>query len=75
MGRTKKNIKLRIPEKHRKIKGFRLGSYRVATTISSQPRYDHFNTAPRWQRQVRKENYTAWRGKLQMLAEVIPGAA
>lgn len=45
MGRTKKNIKLMIPEKPRKIKGFRLGSYRVATTISSQPRYDHFDTA------------------------------
>ena len=75
MGRTSKNIKLRIPEKPRKIKGFRSGSYRVATTISSQPRYDHFDTAPLWQRQVRKENYTAWRGKLQMLAEAIPGAA
>ena len=36
MGRTSKNIKLRIPEKPRKIKGFRTGSYRVATTISSQ---------------------------------------
>ena len=35
MGRTSKNIKLRIPEKLRKIKGFRSGSYRVATTISS----------------------------------------
>lgn len=35
MGRTSKNIKLRIPEKPRKIKGFRSGSYRVATTISS----------------------------------------
>ena len=46
MGRTKKNIKLRIPEKPRKIKGFRLGSYRVATTISSQSRYDHFDTSP-----------------------------
>ena len=45
MGRTSKNIKLRIPEKPRKIKGFRTGSYRVATTISSQPRYDHFDTA------------------------------
>ena len=45
MGRTSKNIKLRIPEKPRKIKGFRSGSYRVATTISSQPRYDHFDTA------------------------------
>lgn len=46
MGRTSKNIKLRIPEKPRKIKGFRLGSYRVATTISSRSRYDHFDTSP-----------------------------
>ncbi len=46
MGRTSKNIKLRIPEKPRKIKGFRTGSYRVATTISSQSRYDHFDTSP-----------------------------
>ena len=38
MGRTSKNIKLRIPEKPHKIKGFRTGSYRVATTISSQSR-------------------------------------
>jgi len=45
MGRTEKNIKFRIPEKPRKIKGFRLGGYRIATTISSQPRYDHFDTA------------------------------
>lgn len=41
MGRTSKNIKLRIPEKPRKIKGFRSGSYRVATTISS-----NFETVP-----------------------------
>ena len=46
MGRTSKNIKLRIPEKPHKIKGFRSGSYRVATTISSQSRYDHFDTLP-----------------------------
>ena len=46
MGRTSKNIKLRIPEKPRKIKGFRLGSYRVATTISSAARYNHFDTLP-----------------------------
>ena len=46
MGRTSKNIKLRIPEKPHKIKGFRLGSYRVATTISSQSHYDHFDTSP-----------------------------
>ena len=46
MGRTSKNIKLRIPEKPHKIKGFRSGSYRVATTISSQGRYDHFDTCP-----------------------------
>ena len=35
MGRTKKNIKFKIPEKPRKIKGFRSGGYRIATTISS----------------------------------------
>ena len=46
MGRTSKNIKLRIPEKPHKIKGFRSGSYRIATTISSQGRYNHFDTAP-----------------------------
>ena len=46
MGRTSKNIKLRIPGKPRKIKGFRSERYRVATTISSQSRYDHFDTAP-----------------------------
>ena len=46
MGRTSKNIKLRIPEKPHKIKGFRSGSYRVATTISSHVRYDHFDTSP-----------------------------
>ena len=45
MGRTSKNIKLKIPEKPRKIKGFRSGSYRVATTISSQSRYDRFDTS------------------------------
>ena len=49
MGRTKKNIQLKTPEKPRKIKGFRSGSCRIATMISSQPRYDHFDTAPRWQ--------------------------
>ena len=48
MGRTKKNIQLKIPEKPRKIKGFRSGSCRIATTISSQVRYDHFDTAPRY---------------------------
>lgn len=49
MGRTKKNIQLKTPEKTRKIKGFRSGSYRIATTISSQGRYDHFDTYP-WTR-------------------------
>ncbi len=46
MGRTKKNIKLRIPEKPRKIKGFRNRGFPIATTISSQPRYDRFDTSP-----------------------------
>lgn len=45
MGRTKKNIQLKTPEKPRKIKGFRSGSYQIATTISSQGRYNHFDTA------------------------------
>ena len=47
MGRTSKNIKFRIPEKPRKIKGFRNGGFPIATMISSQDRYDHFDTAPR----------------------------
>ena len=46
MGRTKKNIQLKTPEKPRKIKGFRSGSYRIATTISSRSRYDHFEISP-----------------------------
>ena len=45
MGRTKKYIKFKTPEKPRKIKGLRSRSYRIATTISSQSRYDHFDTA------------------------------
>lgn len=47
MGRTSKNIKLRIPEKPHKIKGFRSGSYRVATTISSLISLAHFVTTYR----------------------------
>ena len=35
MGRTSKNIKFRIPEKPRKIKGFRNGGFPIATTISN----------------------------------------
>ena len=46
MGRTSKNIKLKIPEKPRKIKGFRNGGYRIATTISSRSRYDLFDSPP-----------------------------
>ena len=38
MGRTSKNIKFRIPEKPRKIKGFRNGGFPIATTISSAAR-------------------------------------
>ena len=45
MGRTKKYIKFKTPEKPRKIKGFRSRSYRIATTISSQSRYDRFDTS------------------------------
>ena len=39
MGRTKKIIQLGIPENPSKIKGSRAGGYRIATVISSQPRY------------------------------------
>ena len=46
MGRTSKNIKLEKPENPSEIKGFRGRSYREATMISSQPRYDHFDTSP-----------------------------
>ena len=63
MGRTSKNIKLRIPEKTRKIKGFRTGSYRVATTISSQSRYDHFDTSPNLSQHqhLKKRRENQWR--------------
>ena len=46
MGRTKKNIKLKNPEKPRKIKGSQSRRYRTATAISSRSRYDHFDTSP-----------------------------
>ena len=58
MGRTSKNIKLEKPENPSKIKGFRTGGYPIATTISSQSRYDHFDTLPcisRSQRGSRRE--------------------
>ncbi len=35
MGRTEKNIKLRIPQKSYKIKGFRQRDYQIGVTISS----------------------------------------
>ena len=45
MGRTKKIIQLSVPENPSKIKGSRAGGYRIATVISSQGRYNHFDTA------------------------------
>ena len=66
MGRTSKNIKLRIPEKPRKIKGFRSGSYRVATTISSAPSYDVLSNAP--QHKFCTAYYNSLRGKCQFFA-------
>ena len=64
MGRTSKNIKLRIPEKPRKIKGFRTGSYRVATTISSVVRLwqIHVWSRPLWAALLRGRNADAARG-------------
>ena len=72
MGRTSKNIKLRIPEKPRKIKGFRTGSYRVATTISSQPRYDHFDTAAYSLRCCQPNYYAITRRVLQGIFSHLP---
>ncbi len=46
MGRTKKNIKLKNPEKPRKIKGSQSRRYRTATAISSAPSYDLLSTSP-----------------------------
>ncbi len=46
MGRTSKNIKLKIPEKPRKIEGSEAVGYQMALLISSQGRYNHFDTTP-----------------------------
>ena len=35
-----------VPQKHATYKEFRAGGYRIATRISSQARYDHFDTLP-----------------------------
>ena len=80
MGRTSKNIKLRIPEKPHKIKGFRSGSYRVATTISSQGRYDHFDTPPYrtfslYQRSGKKSRIIFLPNQLQNLFQILADAA
>ncbi len=44
MGRTSKNIKLKIPEKPRKIKGFQSGGFPIATMISSLGRWNDYPT-------------------------------
>ena len=80
MGRTKKNIQLKIPEKPRKIKGFRSGSYRMATTISSQGRYDHFDTPPYrtfslYQRSGKKSRIIFLPNQLQNLFQILADAA
>ena len=45
VGRTRKILSCKIPQKPATYKDFRGGGYRIATMISSQPRYDHFDTA------------------------------
>ncbi|MGI5963987.1 MAG: hypothetical protein ACOX7N_09845 [Lawsonibacter sp.] len=45
VGRTTEIFNYIIPQKPATYKGFRSGGYRIATLISSQPRYDHFDTA------------------------------
>ncbi len=46
VGRTTKIFNYIIPQKTATYKGFRAGGYRIATLISSQSRYDHFDTTP-----------------------------
>ena len=46
MGRTKKIMKLYIPQKPCNIKDFAVKTYQITSSISSQPRYDRFDTAP-----------------------------
>ena len=46
VGRTTEIFNYIIPQKPATYKGFRSGGYRIATTISSQPRYDRFDTSP-----------------------------
>ena len=66
MGRTSKNIKLRIPEKPHKIKGFRTGSYRVATTISSDaPSTSRTTLRAIFQPNFSNLNLGKWREKLE----------
>ena len=45
VGRTTKIFNYIITQKPATYKGFWAGGYRIATLISSQPRYDHFDTA------------------------------
>ncbi len=45
MGRTSKIFSYRTHEKPSKIKGFQLWSFHEAILISSQPRYDRFDTS------------------------------
>ena len=46
VGRTTKIFNYIIPQKPATYKGFRAGGYRIATLISSQGRYNHFDTTP-----------------------------
>ncbi len=46
MERTGQNIQLSRLKKPNKTKGFLREEYQIATRISSQDRYDHFDTAP-----------------------------
>ena len=48
VGRTTKRFYSIVPQKPATYKGFRGGDYRIATRISSQPRYDRFDTSPYW---------------------------
>ena len=66
MGRTSKNIKFRIPEKPRKIKGFRNGGFPIATMISSDaPSTSRTTLRAIFQPNFSNLNLGKWREKLE----------
>ena len=80
MGRTTKRFYSIVPQKPATYKGFRAGGYRIATRISSQGRYDHFDTPPYrtsslYQRSGKKSRIIFLPNQLQNLFQILTDAA